>query len=56
VDFNEARDDEGGSGISWTMCKSFAPHFRQTTMPTPHYSIFTWPDPLPDAQPTVSKD
>ena len=23
----------GGSGISWTICKSFAPRFRRTTMP-----------------------
>jgi len=31
----------GGSGISWTICKSFAPHSRQITMPTPHHSVFT---------------
>lgn len=30
----------GGSGISWTVCKSFAPRSRQTTMPVPHHSIF----------------
>ena len=30
----------GGSGISWTICKSFAPHFRQITKPAPHYSYF----------------
>jgi len=45
----------GGSGISWTICKSFAPHSRQITMPVPHHSIFYGPDALPDAQPTVSK-
>ena len=45
----------GGSGISWTICKSFAPHFRQITTSVPHYSIFYGPDALPDAQPTVSK-
>jgi len=45
----------GGSGISWTICKSFAPHSRQITTPVPHHSIFYGPDALPDAQPTVSK-
>ena len=30
----------GGSGISWTTCKSFAPHSKQITMPVPHHSIF----------------
>jgi len=30
-----------GSGISWTIYKSFAPRCRQTTMPAPHHSIFT---------------
>jgi len=35
----------GGSGISWTIWKSLAPH----------YSIFYRLDALPDAQPTVSK-
>jgi len=29
----------GGNGISWTICKSFAPH-RQITTPVPHHSIF----------------
>jgi len=29
-----------GSGISWTICKQSAPHSRQITTPTPHYSIF----------------
>jgi len=28
----------GGSGISWTICKSFAPHCRQITMLAPHHS------------------
>jgi len=41
----------GGSGISWTICKSFAPHSRQITMPVPHHSIFYGPDAVPDAQP-----
>jgi len=45
----------GRSGISWTICKSFAPHSRQITMPVPHHSIFYGPGALPDAQPTVSK-
>jgi len=31
----------GGSDINWTICKSFAPHSRQITMPVPHHSIFT---------------
>jgi len=39
--FNEARDDGGRCGISWTICKSFAPRFRQITTPAPHQSIFT---------------
>jgi len=30
----------GGSGISWTICKSFAPRSRQVTTPTPQHSIF----------------
>ena len=29
-----------GSGISWAICKS-PPCSRQTTMPTPHHSVFT---------------
>ena len=41
VDFNEARDDGGGNGISWTICKSYAPQ----------HSIFYRPDTPPDAQP-----
>jgi len=31
----------GGSGISWTICKSFAPRSKQITTPAPHHSIFT---------------
>jgi len=30
----------GGSGISWTICKS-APRSRQITTPEPHHSVFT---------------
>ena len=33
----ELRD---GSGISWTICKSFAPRPRQITTPVPHHSAF----------------
>jgi len=43
----------GGSNISWTTYKSFAPHSRQITTSAPHHSIFNRPDVLPDAQPTV---
>ena len=45
----------GGSGISWTTCKSFAPCSRQITMPTPHHSRFCRPDALPASQSTASK-
>ena len=31
----------GGSGISWTICKSFAPQSKQITAPVPHHSVFT---------------
>jgi len=44
----------GGSGISWTICKS-APCFRQVTMPAPHHSVFYRLDALSAAQPTASK-
>jgi len=27
----------GGTGISWTICKSFAPHSRQITTPVPQF-------------------
>ena len=42
LDLNEARDYRvwDGSGISWTICKQPAPHFRQITTPTPHHSMF----------------
>jgi len=30
-----------GSGISWTICKLFAPRSRQITTPVPHHSVFT---------------
>jgi len=40
LDFNEARDHRGGSGISWTICISYAPLSRQITMPVHHHSIF----------------
>jgi len=36
----------GGSGISWTICKSFAPRFRQITTPVPHHSVFADRTPL----------
>ena len=43
LDINEARDDGvlGCSGISWTICKQYAPRSRQINTPTPHQSIFT---------------
>ena len=31
----------GGSGISCTICKSFAPRSRQITTPVAHHSLFT---------------
>jgi len=31
----------GGSGIRWTICKSFASRSDQITMPVPHHSVFT---------------
>jgi len=42
LDLNEGRDNGvlGYSGVSWTICKQSAPHFRQITTPTPHHSIF----------------
>jgi len=30
----------GGSGISWIICKSFAPRSRQITTSVPHHSVF----------------
>jgi len=44
----------GGSGISWTICKSFAPHSRQTHASTSPLSSYR-PDALPAAQSTASK-
>jgi len=42
----------GGSDISWTICKSFAPRCRQISMPVLHHSSFYRPDTLllPDQQ------
>jgi len=41
----------GDSGISWTICKSFAPRSRQISMPVPHHSVFTGRMPfLPSSQ------
>ena len=40
----------GGSGISWTICKSYAPLARQITTPVSHHSVYTgwmpllWPN------------
>jgi len=40
----------GCSGIGWTICKWFAPCFRQITMPVPYQSPLSiyWPYALPD--------
>jgi len=35
MDFKEARDGGGSSGICWTICKSFARRCRQITTPAP---------------------
>ena len=41
----------GCSGISWTICKSFPPRFRQITTPVPHHQFFTGRMPfLPPSQ------
>ena len=40
----------GGSGISWTVCKS-APRSRRITTPAPHHSVFYRPDALPVSLP-----
>jgi len=45
----------GGSGISWTICKSFAPHSRQITTLAPYHSDFYLLDAVPYVQPTVLK-
>jgi len=42
----------GSSGMSWTICKSFAPCCRQITMTASH---FYRPNAFPDAQPTASR-
>jgi len=46
-----------GSGISWIVCKSYAPRSRQITTPShsPHHLVLYRPHALPDAQPTASK-
>ena len=47
----------GGSGISWTICKSFAPRSRQITTPVLHHSLFTGRMPfLPRNQQRQSTD
>jgi len=46
----------GGSGISWTICKSFAPRSRQITTPVPHHSVFYRPITLPAPQPTALRN
>jgi len=50
----------GGSGIIWTICKSFAPHSRHITMPVTHHSVFTgrmpFPPPNQQRQSTENKD
>jgi len=38
--FCKSRDDGDGTGIRWTICKSFAPCSRQITMSTPPYKFF----------------
>ena len=42
----------GGIGISWTICKSFAPHSRQITTAVRHHSVFTGR--MPSCHPTSS--
>jgi len=44
-----------GSGISWTICKSFAPRSIQITTPAPHHSSFLWAGCHSCYHPTVSK-
>jgi len=53
--FYQSERGYGGSGISWTICKSFAPCSRQITTPSTSPLSFYRPDELPAAQPTVSK-
>ena len=45
----------GGSGISWTIWKSFAPRSRQTTILAPHHSVFYGLNALSAAQPRAVK-
>jgi len=35
------------AGISWAICKSFAPRSRQITTSVPHHSVFTGQTPFP---------
>jgi len=44
-----------GSGISWTICKSFAPHSRQDSHAVTSSLLFYRLDALPGAQLTVSE-
>jgi len=53
LDFNEQKKSWGGSGISMTICKSFAPYSGQITMPASQRSIFHRPYAFPDAKPAV---
>jgi len=45
----------GGSGISWTMCKSLALHSRQITVTAVHHSTLHVPDALLAALPNSVK-
>jgi len=40
--------EDGGSGISLTVCKAFAPRSKQIKTPAPHLSIFYRPYALPE--------
>jgi len=40
LDLNDTKDDGGGTGISWTICKLFAPHFGQVMTPASYHLIF----------------
>jgi len=55
MDFTGARDDGGGSGISWTISKSFAPHSRQITMekliPQLNFKLEMWANAQRDGRP-----
>ena len=41
LDFTEARDGGGGSGISWTICRLLAPCFRHNYSSTTHTHTHT---------------